>query len=132
MSDTDHIYPGVDRLQYFLGKISMMVAIIFVVTMFGPQHPIMRLVGLGAMIGGLVLDVLRLRNIGLSQWIALIRFLPFLNIILDVSLLCAQTGWSETRKLDAAGRSILFVELLIIAAMILMFFRFRMLTPFAF
>ena len=44
MSDADSIYkyPGIDRQQYFLGKIGMIAVAIFVVIVFGPSSPLIR------------------------------------------------------------------------------------------
>jgi hypothetical protein len=130
--ELDHVYPGIDRLHYFLGKVGMIAAAIFVVTVFGPGSPVMKVLSLVLMIASTVLDVMRLRNIGLSQWFMFVRFLPFGNTALTIGLLCAQTGWIETRRLDRAGRSILIFELLLLALMLFMFFRLRMLVPFYF
>ena len=114
-------YPGINRLHYFLSKVGMIVAVVFVVRVFGPNSPVMKVLSLLLMVAGLILDVMRLRNIGLSQWYSLIRFLPFGNTVLDIWLQCAQTGWVETRRLDRAGRSILVFELILLALMIFMF-----------
>src|SRR5215472_6243391 len=111
MSETDHIYPGVDRWQYFMTKIGMILAVIVVVRVFGPYSPVMKILGLLLMVGSVLLDVMRLKNIGVSQWYAFIRFLPFGNTILDICLQSAQPGWSETRCLDDTGRRIFITEL---------------------
>src|SRR6476469_2342212 len=111
-SELDETYPGIDRLHYFLAKIGMIAAVVFAVTLFGPQSPVMKFLGLALMLAGVILDVMRLRNIGISQWFAFIRFLPFGNTVLDIGLQCAQPGWAETRRLDRAGKSILIFELL--------------------
>jgi len=128
-SEPHQNYPGIDRLHYFLSKIGMIVAVVFVVMVFGPNSPVMRFLGLLLMVTSVVLDVMRLRNIGLSQWFAFVRFLPFGNTVLDIFLLSAQGGWAETRRLDRAGRSILIFELLLLALMLFMFFRMRPSVP---
>lgn len=128
MSETDHIYPGVDRWQYFMAKIAMIFAVMFVVAVFGPQSPVMRMLGLLLMVGSVMLDVMRLRNIGVSQWYAFVRFLPFGNTVLDICLQSAQTGWVETRKLDDTGKRILMTELLFIAVMLFLAWRVRTMT----
>lgn len=132
MSESEFLndYPGIDRLYYFLGKIGMIAAMVFAVVVFGPNSGVMKILGLALMIVGMVLDVLRLQNTGLSQWFAFIRFLPFGNLALDVFLLSAQTGWTETRSWDRAGRSILLVELALLALMFFMFFRLQPSAPF--
>jgi len=131
-SDLDDVYPGVDRLQYFLAKVCTILAVVFVVVTFGPHSPVMRVLGLLLMVGSVVLDVMRLRNIGVSQWYAFVRFLPFGNAVLDICLQSAQTGWVETRRLDRHGRSIFIVELLFIGLMLFLAFRARIEMPFYF
>jgi hypothetical protein len=126
MSETDHIYPGVDRWQYFVAKMAMILAVMFVVAVFGPQSPLMKFLVFLLMVGSVVLDVMRLRNIGVSQWYAFIRFLPFGNTILDICLQSAQTGWVETRQLDQTGKRILFTELAFLALMLFLAWRVRM------
>jgi len=122
----DHIYPGVDRWQYFMAKMGMIFAMILVVMIFGPSSPMIKVVGLLMMFGSIALDVLRLKNIGVSQWYAFIRFLPFGNTILDICLQSAQTGWTETRKLDSTGKRILFTELAFIMMIIILTWRARL------
>ena len=130
-SDLDNNYAGVDRLQYFLGNIGIIVTAIVAVSIFGPRSTMMTIVSIGLTIASVALDVMRLQNVGLSQWFAFIRFLPFGNTILLLGLLAAQPGWNATRHLDSAGRSILITELILIGVMFFMFFRFRMLeAPF--
>lgn len=131
-SELDHVYPGVDRLQYFLAKVCTIIAVVFVVAVFGPHSPVMRILGLLLMVGSVVLDVMRLRNIGISQWYAFVRFLPFGNTILDICLQSAQPGWVETRRLDRDGRSIFIVELLFMGLMLFLAFRARIEMPFYF
>jgi len=125
MTETDHIYPGVDRWQYFMSKFAMILALIFVARVFGPESPAMRILTLLMMFGSIALDVLRLKNIGVSQWYAFIRFLPFGNTILDICLQSAQPGWAETRKLDTTGKRILFTELAFIVMIIILAWRVR-------
>ena len=127
--DLDENYPGLDRLQYFLGKAGMIAAVVFTVTVFGPESPVMQVVSLVVVVASVVLDVMRLRNIGVSQWFVFLRFLPFGGLILDLGLITAQTGWAQDRQLDRAGKTILIFCLALIAMMILMFFRLRMSIP---
>jgi uncharacterized membrane protein YhaH (DUF805 family) len=131
-SGLDHVYPGVDRMQYFVAKVCMIVVVVFVVAIFGPRSPVMRILGLLLMVSSVVLDVMRLRNIGVSQWYAFVRFLPFGNTVLDICLQSAQTGWVETRRLDRNGKSIFIVELLFIGLMLFVTFRSRTEMPFYF
>jgi len=125
----DDNYPGIDRLQYFLGKAGMIAAVVFTVTVFGPESPVMKVVSLAVMVGGVVLDVMRLRNIGVSQWLVFLRFLPFGGLILDLGLVTAQTGWAKERQLDRAGKTILVFCLVLFAMMLFMWFRVGMAAP---
>lgn len=129
-SELERDLPGIDRLHYFLGKAAMIASVVFVATVFGPASGVMKVLGLVLMILSMVLDSMRLRNIGLSQWWAFIRFLPFGNTILDLGLLCAQAGWAETRRLDRAGKSILIFEVALVVMVVIMFLRLRMMAPF--
>jgi hypothetical protein len=135
MSDADSIYkyPGIDRQQYFLGKIGMIAVAIFVVIVFGPSSPLIRVMGLLMLVATVVLDVLRLQNMGVSQWFAFIRFLPFGNLVLDIGLQSAQTGWVETKQLDDTGKRILMVNLVLLGIMMFLAWRAKvMFMPFYF
>jgi len=135
MSDADSIYkyPGIDRQQYFLGKIGMIAVAIFVVIVFGPSAPLIRYMGLFMLVATVVLDVLRLQNMGVSQWFAFIRFLPFGNLVLDIGLQSAQTGWVETKQLDDTGKRILMVNLVLLGIMMFLAWRAKvMFMPFYF
>ena len=125
MNDTglEHEYPGICRLHYFLAHIGMIAAVVFVVTVFGPESRVTSVTGFVLMVASFVLDVMRLKNIGVSQWFAFLRYLPFGETLLGFGLLCAQTGWIETRRLDSAGKSILLTELVLLALMLFLFFQ---------
>ena len=114
----DHVYPGIGRLYFFLAKIGMMAAMIVSVIYFGPESQVTRMVGLGVMIGGFVADVMRLRNIGVSQWFAMLRFVPYVSILFAIGLQSAQTGWIESRRLDRDGIVIAAAHLALIAIVI--------------
>lgn len=122
-------YPGIGRLHYFLGQVGMIAAAVFVVTVFGAGSPVMNVMSLVLMVAGLVLDVMRLRNIGVSEWLVFLRYLPYGGTLLWIGLTSAQTGWNETRRLDSAGKSILFTELLLVALMLFLIFRSGALVP---
>lgn len=123
MSELEHEYPGIGRLHYFLAQIGMVAAVVFVVMVFGPESRVMSITGLVLLIASFVLDVMRLKNVGLSQWFAFLRYVPFGKTLLGFGLLCAQTGWAETRRLDSAGKSILAVEIVLLALILFLFLR---------
>src|SRR3982750_1481903 len=123
MTELEHEYPGIERLHYFLAQVGMIAAIIFVVSMFGPGSRVMSIFTLVFMVASVVLDVMRLRNMGVSQWLVFGRFLPFGKTLLWIAMTTAQTGWNETRQLDRAGKSILITELVLFALVLFMAFR---------
>jgi hypothetical protein len=125
MDDKDraHAYPGIGRLHYFLSQVGMIAAVVFVVNVFGPESPVLRVAALVLMVVSVVVDVLRLRNMGVSQWLVFLRFLPFAKTLMWIALTSAQPGWNETRKLDSSGKSILFVEVLLFLMIIFMAMR---------
>ena len=117
-------YPGIGRLNYFLAHAAMIAVMVVAVVYLGPENPVFRILSLAAMVAGVVLDVMRLRNIGLSQWFALLRFLPWVGGFLGIALQSMQTGWIETRRLDRAGWTIIGVHVaLFILIMFLVFLR---------
>lgn len=125
MSDgtLDHIYPGIGRLHYFLAKIGLIAAMIGVVLYFGPESPVIRVAGLVSMVAGVVLDVKRLRNIGVSEWYAFLRFVPYVGSIIGIGLQSAQTGWIESRQLDRAGIIIVALHVAFVAFFIYLMLR---------
>lgn len=118
-------YPGIGRLHYFLAQVGMIAAVIFVVAVFGPESVVMKLTGAALLVASFIVDVLRLRNIGVSQWFAFLRYVPFGRMILGVALLCAQTGWVETKRLDKAGLTIFLFETGLILMILFLLFRTR-------
>ena len=126
----DRDYPGVGRLSFFLSKLGIVVASICSTIYFGPGSAVVRIVSLLVLVAGFILDVMRLRNIGVSQWFALLRLLPYVNLLLAIGLLCAQTGWIETRRLDREGIIIASICGALVIIMIVAFFSVRMMSPF--
>ena len=114
----DHVYPGIDRLYFFLSKMGLMMAMIFCVFYFSPDSQVTKIAGLGATIAGFVLDVMRLRNMGVSQWFAMLRFVPYVNFLFMIGLQSAQTGWIEKRRLDRDGIAIAAAHFALIALVI--------------
>lgn len=116
-------YSGIGRLHYFLAQVGMIAAIVFVVTVFGPESRVVSFAALAVTVASVIVDVLRLRNMGVTQWLVFLRFLPFGKTLMWIALTSAQTGWNETRRLDSAGRSILFVEVILFLMVIFMAMR---------
>jgi uncharacterized membrane protein YhaH (DUF805 family) len=121
--ELDSTFPGIDRLYYFLGRIAMMVSMIFAVVFLGPESSLIRPLGLVMSIAATIMDVMRLRNIGISQWLVFLRFIPYLGILLSVGLQSAQGGWAETKRLDRAGLAILATHAVIICLFLYLLYR---------
>ena len=111
-------YPGVGRLYYFLGRVMLIVVTIFSIAYFGPESRFFQVVTLATMIAGAVLDVMRLKNIGVTSWLLFIKYLPYGALLLSIGLQTAQTGWIETKRLDRSGWAILGTHAAIIALII--------------
>jgi hypothetical protein len=117
--------PGVGRLYYFLARVMLIVATIFAVFYFGPGSVAFKLLSFGTMSAGVVLDVMRLRNIGASQWLVFLRFVPYLGLVLSIGLQSAQSGWNETKRLDRAGWAIFGVHVALILLVVYLVYRSR-------
>lgn len=111
-------YPGVGRLYYFLGRVMLIIVTIFSVVYFGPESRTFAVVTLATMIAGAVLDVMRLKNIGVTTWLLFIKYLPYGALALSIGLQTAQTGWVETKRLDKPGWAILATHAAIIGLII--------------
>jgi hypothetical protein len=119
-------YPGVGRLYYFLGRVMLIVVTIFSAVYFGPGSNVFKVVTLATMIAGAVLDVMRLKNIGVTTWLLFIKYLPYGALALSIGLQTAQTGWVETKRLDRAGWAILGTHAAIIGLIIYLIRRSEM------
>ena len=108
-------YPGVGRLYYFLGRVMLIIVTVFSVVYFGPESRVFQVVTLATMIAGAVLDVMRLKNIGVTTWLLFIKYLPYGALALSIGLQTAQTGWNETKRLDRPGWAILGTHAALIA-----------------
>src|SRR5215212_9910493 len=118
-SELDESYPGVGRLRFFLGKIGIVAGNAVAVIYFGPGSSVTKVLMLLLSIASFKLDVMRLRNIGVSQWFAFCRLIPYVNLVYTIGLLSAQGGWIENRRLDRNGKTI---AAFLIAMVALMFF----------
>lgn len=113
----DSNHPGIGRLYYFLARIMMVLVMIFAITFLGPESGLIKPLGLGITVAAVVIDVMRLRNIGVSQWFVFLRFIPYVGLLLSIGLQTAQTG-ADTKRLDRAGWAILATHAAIIGLMI--------------
>ncbi len=119
----DKLHLGIDRLYYFLGRIAMLLVMVFAVTFFGPESSWIRPIGLGITIAATVLDVMRLRNIGVSQWLVFLRFVPYAGLLLSIGLQSAQTDWADSKRLDRPGLAILATHAAIVGLVVYLMYR---------
>lgn len=122
--------PGTGRLNFFLGKLGIMAGMMVAFTFLGPESLWLRVVGLVLSFVGFALDVMRLRHIGVSQWFAMLRFVPYVNLLYMIFLQSAQGGWIETRRLDQTGKTLMIFQLALLVLMIFMLLRMRMAVPY--
>jgi len=114
----DSAHRGIDRLYYFLARIAMILVMVFALNFFGFESGVIGYVSLGISIASTILDVMRLRNIGVSQWFVFLRFVPYVGLLLSIGLQSAQSGWADTKRLDRAGWAIIATHVAIVAVMI--------------
>ena len=126
-SGLDEGRPGVGRLEFFLGKVGIMAAMMAAVTFLGLGSSWLRVIGLVLSFAAFWLDVMRLRNIGVSRWFAGVKFVPYVNLLYVIFLLSAQGGWAETRRLDQTGRTLVVFQL---ALLVLMILKMRIAAPY--
>ena len=111
-------YPGVGRLYYFLGRVMLVIVTVFSAVYFGPGSRVFQVVTVATMIAGAILDVERLKNMGVTRWLLFVKYLPYGALALSVGLQTAQTGWIETKRLDRAGWAILGTHAALLALII--------------
>ena len=94
-------HTGLGRGAYFL--LSILAPLIFL--FFESSAFMARLAGLIVMTAvQLTLAASRLKNIGMSQWLALLMLVPIANLVVGYMLLVCQPGYVEINKLDAVGK----------------------------
>ena len=111
-------YPGVGRLYYFLGRVMLVIVTIFSAVYFGPGSRVFQVVTIATMVAGAILDVERLKNMGVTRWLLFVKYLPYGALALSIGLQTAQTGWIETKRLDRPGWAILGTHAALIALII--------------
>ena len=111
-------YAGVGRLYYFLGRVMLVIVTVFTAVYFGPGSRVFQVVTIATMVAGAILDVERLKNMGVTRWLLFAKYLPYGALALSIGLQSAQTGWNETKRLDRAGWAILGTHAALIALII--------------
>ncbi len=130
MASSEH--PGIGRLAYVMmyffswlltflvcGLLYLMGPKLFFPLMTEEWHMELWIWG-GVILGNLILlvvfsylAILRLRNLGMSSWWFLGRYVPFLNLWVFWRLLICPAGYADYRQLDLPGKilSVLLVVL---------------------
>jgi uncharacterized membrane protein YhaH (DUF805 family) len=116
---------GIGRLRYTLFSIGLVIVFGIVASLFGSNvssNPQELAAGLtmasrsfqfGISILGVFLavsvylHVLRLRNIGFSNWLAVVFFFPFLNLAFYFVLAALPAGFATHKNLDAAAHFVM-------------------------
>jgi len=70
-------------------------------------------------LGCFVPMVLRLNDTGRSGWWSLIAFVPILNLVLGLYLLCAPRGYAHTKKADKTMKILCIVSISFLALLLL-------------
>ena len=70
---------------------------------------------LAALAAALYLMVLRFRNQGATGWWVLAAFVPFFNVYIGVRALAYPEGYADRRRLDLAGKAVVFVAMGVLA-----------------
>ncbi len=107
-------YGGLRRLAYVacLVVIGIIVALVDSVTEPGLLELLTLLAALAA---ALYLMVLRFRNQGATGWWVLAAFVPLVNLYIGVRALAYPEGYADRRRLDLAGKAVVFVAVGVLA-----------------
>lgn len=111
-------YGGIGRLGYAGLLFLSFFGVGFISGMLNSGGPVLLLIPLFYM-----LTAYRLKNIGDNPWCCLLMLIPIVNLILQIRCLLFQEGYADTKRLDAAGKTIswllfsIFI-LLVLAAII--------------
>jgi hypothetical protein len=127
--ELDEGHSGVGRLHFFLGKVGLFAVWMVAVNLLGPESSWVRVIGLVLSYVSFWLDVMRLRCSGLSRGWAVLRFVPYANLLYLIFLQSAQMNWAETRRLDRTGKTLMISQLALVALMIFMLLRMSMAVP---
>ena len=122
--------PGVGRLDYFLGKVGLGVAMAVAASNLDPQGWPMMVVGMVLSYAGFALEVGRLRRIGLSRWWSVLRFVPYANLLYLIFLQSAPADWAATRRMDRAGKTLLVFQAALLVLLILAMMRMGVAVPY--
>lgn len=129
-SEIDDGRAGVGRLDYFLGKVGLGVAMVFAASNLDPDGWPLRVIGMLLSYASFALEVGRLRRIGLSRWWSVLRFVPYANLLYLIFLQSAPAGWAAGRRMDRAGKTLLVFQLALLVVFIIMLMKMRVAVPY--
>lgn len=109
-------YGGIGRLAYFLILIGAYFANRFInIALLVAESTVaflgMIFVFLGFAAVGIIATFHRFKNIGMNPWWCFLFAIPLINLIVVVRGMICQEGYSDTRKLDTAGKILTFLAL---------------------
>ena len=113
---TQQAYGGIGRLAYFGYSILNSIVSNLLVLALGAVLPpeavaVALIVPALSFVAGIVIVVLRLKNMGYSGWWVLGLIVPILNLIVAVKLIAAPEGYAVNKTLDTPGKVIVGVML---------------------
>ena len=122
--------PGVGRLDYFFGKVGLGVAMVFAASNLDPEGWPLKLIGMVLSYASFALEVGRLQRIGLSRWWAVLRFVPYVNLLYLIFLQSAPARWAASRRMDRAGKTLLVFQLALLVVIMVMLMKMRVAVPY--
>lgn len=104
-------YPGIGRLVYFGCVMVLSIVNVVLQQTLATTPGQSLLISLGVLPIAIVFVVLRLRNLAMSGWWALLMFIPLVNILLALRCLVYPPGYGDHRTMDAPAKIIVGVIL---------------------
>ncbi len=99
------LYGGIQRLPY-LGIILVLIILQAILATANPSGGIVLIV---VFVGFFFPVFYRLKNIGMNPWWCLLIIVPIANILIGFRCLVFQEFYKDTKKLDKAGRIIIYI-----------------------
>jgi uncharacterized membrane protein YhaH (DUF805 family) len=100
-------HPGIGRAAYFGLSLLAGLVIGFFMGLLGLQDPTVG--GLVIAVAYIALAANRFQNMGMSGWWSLMILVPLVNVVVQVMLLVCQPGYTQTNRLDANGKLVLWI-----------------------
>ena len=113
--------PGLKRLPYCLGAVICIAASVPLQMDHDTIGLVWLVIALAGAVGGAVLTLLRLRNIGWSSWWIIGYFVPAMSLPLTISAMGLPSGYAHTKTLDAVAKRVFgfFAGLFVLAAVVI-------------